>query len=163
MLAVLARLLLSVSCSPREHHMAYLVEIWLLTVIWTSPERIVTSISLRKHVVAAVVPQQPPGLGSTSRTVHVRARVHFRKICDCVGRSVGQSTFFFLVRRLSGGLGRSGGAVEWRSGGAVIQSVIPLLSWAVYSSVLCRESRVLQISVLRLLFRSGDMVGALAS
>ena len=44
----------------------------------------------------------------------------------------------------------------------MIQSVIPLLSWAVYSSVLCRESRVLQISVLRLLLRSGDMVGALA-
>ena len=76
-------------------------------------------------------------------------------------RSVGQSTFF-LVRRLSGGLGRSGGAVEWWSGGAVIQSVIPLLSWAVYSSVLCRESRVLQISVLRLLLRSGDTAGALA-
>ena len=52
--------------------------------------------------------------------------------------------------------------MEWWSGGAVIQSVIPLLSWAVYSSVLCRESRVLQISVLRLLLRSGDMVGALA-
>ena len=44
----------------------------------------------------------------------------------------------------------------------MIQSVIPLLSWAVYSSVLCRESRALQISVLRLLLRSGDMVGALA-
>ena len=127
--------------------------LWLLTVFWTSPE----------NVVAAVVPQQPTGLGSTSHTVHVRACVHFRKICDCVGRSVGQSTFF-LVRRLSGGLGWSGGAVEWWSGGAVIQSVIPLLSWswAVYSSVLCRESRVLQISVLRLLLRSGDMVSALA-
>ena len=32
----------------QEHHMAYLVEIWLLTVIWRSPERVVTSISLRE-------------------------------------------------------------------------------------------------------------------
>ena len=45
---------------------------------------------------------------------------------------------------------------------SVIQSVIPLLSWSVCSSVLCRESRVLQLSVLRLLLRSGDLVGALA-
>ena len=41
----------------------------------------------------------------------------------------------------------------------MIQSVIPLLSWAVYSSVLCRVSCVANFGPS---VQSGDMVGALA-
>ena len=160
MLAVLARLLLSVSCSPREHHMAYLVEIWLLTVIWTSPERVVTSISLRAACrCSSCSPTATRSGVCFSHGSRSCSRPFSENLRLC---RLGNQPSNFLVRRLSGGQGRSGGAVEWWSGGAVIQSVIPLLSWAVYSSVLCRESRALQISVLRLLLRSGDMVGALA-
>ena len=116
MLAGLARLLLSVSCSPREHHMAYLVEIWLLTVM-DIPGK-----SRNEHLLAGSMSLQQLFPNSDQvwgllLTVHVRARVHFRKICDCVGRSVGQSTFF-LVRRLWGGLGRWSGGVAGRWGGA---------------------------------------------
>ena len=125
-------IVVSVSCSPGEHPIAYLVEIWFWTCV-ASPERVVTSIPLREARRCSSCSPTATGKGSTSYTVHVRACVHFRKICDSV----------WAVRRLWGGLGQSRGAVGWWWGGgalgwcwSVIPSVIPSLSWSMCSSVL---------------------------
>ena len=120
--------------------MADLVEIWLLTVM-DSPGK-----SRNEHLLAGsmslqqLFPNSHQVWGLT-RFTRVLSSI-FGKSAIVLGVRLGNRPFF-LVRRLSGGLGRSGGAVEWWSGGAVgwcrsvIQLVIPLLSWSACSSVLC--------------------------
>ena len=72
-------LLLPVSHSPGKRYTAYLVENGFRQISRNEHLHV-----CGKHISAAslVSPQQPPGLGSTSYTVHVRACVHFQIMSD---------------------------------------------------------------------------------
>ena len=129
MLAVLARLLLSVSCSPREHHMAYLVEIWLLTIIWTSPERIVTSISLREACrcssCSPTATRSGVNFSHGSRSCSRPFSENLR-LCWAFGWAIDLLLLGASTLGRSGAEWWGGGVVEWRGSDSVGDSVAVL-------------------------------------